>query len=75
MTETEEDVLLSDVMANLDALLLVMPVAHLRVRVMQAESRNLPDVTLPSGLSLKQQSRKARLWLDLIDEMEALRKE
>ncbi len=61
------------IMEQLEAALTFLPVATLRSYVAKGESmigKGAP--ALPSGQPFDKQTRKGRLWLDLIDELERL---
>jgi hypothetical protein len=65
------------IMGQLEDLLRTLPVEELRHAVALAESLEgkVSFSRLPSGKSFESHTRKARLWLDFIDDLEALKTE
>lgn len=66
---------LACVMTAGEEILKLVPVAHLRAMCSRFESNPQPGKKLPSGNAFDRHTRKARLWLDFIDDLEALAKE
>lgn len=66
----------SILMETIEALVAQLPVNELRADVLLAESQmGQHHRNLPSGNSFDNHTKRARLWLDFLDDLEELRKE